>query len=205
MLKVSGLSTQQIWGIVRKRKLETEMNATLFEKCPHGDTDDLYYFVSDRKIEVDALKNLIDQYSILPPKLKRQDQGTSRAENLTNDTASKNSLSPLFLELALTPMPPPIAPPSLHTPPPVFKNMTAEDLKTAAEIFIYMNTCPMKNWFGPWYLLYNNLFKMKSPDIIIATLNRLMKSKNKEFFNNNKKLLKRAKTLFSLQNLNTKG
>ena len=42
------------------------------------------------------------------------------------------------------------------------ENMTAENLKKAAEMFLYLNSCPdpLKSWF----LFYINLFERKSPD-----------------------------------------
>ena len=80
-----------------------------------------------------------------------------------------------------------------------FENMTEEDLKATAEIFIYMNTCPLKDWFAPWLAFYNNLFRTKSPYHIILTLNRLMKSSDINFRTINEKLFKRAATLLSLK------
>ena len=44
----------------------------------------------------------------------------------------------------------------------IMENMTAENLKKAAEMFLYVNSCPdpLKSWF----LFYINLFERKSPD-----------------------------------------
>ena len=63
-----------------------------------------------------------------------------------------------------------------------FKNMTRDDLKTAAEMFVYLNSCPgsgaLKLWFKSWDSFYNDLFKYQSPDRIILTLNRIIKTKS---------------------------
>ena len=44
----------------------------------------------------------------------------------------------------------------------IMENMTAENLKIAAEMFLYVNSCPdpLKSWF----LFYINLFERKTPD-----------------------------------------
>ena len=52
-----------------------------------------------------------------------------------------------------------------------FNNMTAEDLKTAAEMFIYLNTCP-DSWFKSWSSFYRDLFLTKPADQIILTRRR---------------------------------
>ena len=55
-----------------------------------------------------------------------------------------------------------------------FENMTAKNLKTAAEFFIYLNTCPhtstLKSLFILWADFYADLFGKQSRDQII--LNR---------------------------------
>ena len=64
-----------------------------------------------------------------------------------------------------------------------FNNMTAEDLKTAAEMFIYLNMCPEA--IKPWIVFYKEIFENESPDQIILTLNRMMKgtrTPQNEFF-----------------------
>lgn len=65
----------------------------------------------------------------------------------------------------------------------IMKNITRENLKTAAEMFIYLCTCPgnngewkMENWFKSWYTFYSYLFQKQSTYQIILTLNRMMKS-----------------------------
>ena len=59
-----------------------------------------------------------------------------------------------------------------------FQNMTIEDLKNAAEMFMYLNTCIGS--LKPWFVFYKDLFKNKSPDLIILTLNRIMKGRSME-------------------------
>ena len=51
--------------------------------------------------------------------------------------------------------------------------MTNKELKTAAEMFLYLNMCPPT--IKPWLVFYKELFQTQSPDQIILTLNRLMK------------------------------
>ena len=54
-----------------------------------------------------------------------------------------------------------------------FENMTDEDLKNAAEMFIYLNTCV--DTLKPWFIFYKELLQNSSPEEIILTLNRIMK------------------------------
>ena len=68
---------------------------------------------------------------------------------------------------------------------------TADQLKTGAEMFIYLNICPgkldadstidLEHWFKSWFLFYTDLFMNQSPDNIILTLNRLMKSNTQRY------------------------
>ena len=51
--------------------------------------------------------------------------------------------------------------------------LTREELRTAGEMFLYLNLCPDK--MKPWIVFYKDLFQTQSPDQIILTLNRLMK------------------------------
>ena len=84
---------------------------------------------------------------------------------------------------------------------------TADQLKSAAEMFIYLNICPgtfgsdslnyMEQWFKSWFTFYQDLFKTQNPSHIIITLNRLMKNKSDRVIN--QKLFKKAATLFSLK------
>ena len=74
--------------------------------------------------------------------------------------------------------------------------LTNEELKTAAEIFLYLNTCP-SSMFKSWILFYVDvdLFLTQSADKIILTLNRMMKtetSHDKDGKLRAKKLLQRT-------------
>ena len=51
--------------------------------------------------------------------------------------------------------------------------LTREELRTAGEMFLYLNMCPDE--IKPWIVFYKDLFQTQSPDQIILTLNRLMK------------------------------
>ena len=108
-----------------------------------------------------------------------------------------------------------------------FENMTAKDLKAAAEMFIYLNSCPgvipnankvyvdegVKNddstekninelWFKSWYFFYKDLIENNSPSQIILTFNRLSKNnapKNSQAKIRHQKLLEKTATLLNLQ------
>ena len=57
--------------------------------------------------------------------------------------------------------------------------LTNKDLKTAAEMFMYLTICP--NRIKPWITFYKELFQIQPVDQIILTLNRVMKgSKTKQ-------------------------
>ena len=58
----------------------------------------------------------------------------------------------------------------------VIETMTNEELKSAAEMFIYLIMCPEA--IVPWFTYYNDLFLTKSVDQIILSLNRIMKTKS---------------------------
>ena len=51
--------------------------------------------------------------------------------------------------------------------------LTREELRTAGEMFLYLNMCPDE--IKPWIVFYKDLFQTQSPDQIILTLNRLIK------------------------------
>ena len=65
----------------------------------------------------------------------------------------------------------------------IFYNMTVDDLKTAAEIFIYLNMCPPTDdtdtdqWFNNWNNFYIDLFETQSLEQILLTINRMTKVK----------------------------
>ena len=81
-------------------------------------------------------------------------------------------------------------------------NITAEDLKIAASMFIYLNTCPYtdtdKLWLKSWSQFYTDLFQTQSADRVILTLNRMTKMINHQN-NRDLKLLNRITSLLSLQ------
>ena len=57
-----------------------------------------------------------------------------------------------------------------------FQNITLDELKSAAEMFIYLNLCPGS--LKPEFQFFDDLFKKKTPYKIILTLNRLKESVN---------------------------
>ena len=82
-----------------------------------------------------------------------------------------------------------------------FKNTTVRHLEKAAEMFIYLNSCPgsgsLKLWFKSWSSFYDDLFRTKPPDEIILTLNRMMKNKSLE--GEGPKLFRKTAALLSLK------
>ena len=87
-----------------------------------------------------------------------------------------------------------------------FENITTEELNISVEMFIYLNTCPYGSawilWFKSWSSFYDDLFRTKSADQIILTLNRMMKTKalqNQDGKLRAKELLKRTASLLSLK------
>ena len=55
----------------------------------------------------------------------------------------------------------------------IHRNMTMMLLEKAAEVFLYMNTCP--DTVKPWIKFYTDLFQNQPIDTILLTLNRLSK------------------------------
>ena len=81
-----------------------------------------------------------------------------------------------------------------------YQNVSRETLKTASEMFLYINSCSMS--MKPWFLFYKDLFQNHSPDQIMLTLNRIMKSnRNKKLMSITKKLFKKLNSLLSLKYL----
>ena len=75
-----------------------------------------------------------------------------------------------------------------------------DKLQKAAELFIYLNTCP-DSWFKSWSSFYKDLFLTQSADKIILTLNRIMKTKTSQHEKDGKfaeKLFKRTSKLLFL-------
>ena len=86
----------------------------------------------------------------------------------------------------------------------IFENITLADLKIAAEIFIFLRTCPgtddgLKTWFTSWSSFYEDLFSTHTLDKIILTLNRIMKNDNTDSKVRSQKLLKRVAKYSSLK------
>ena len=89
-----------------------------------------------------------------------------------------------------------------------FRNMSAEDLKTASYIFIYINLCPGKT--KPWIIFFQDLFQNQPLDQIILTLNRVVRITTNnfhgEFFKNlSLMLLEKIKNSVSLKDTALKG
>ena len=86
-----------------------------------------------------------------------------------------------------------------------FENMTTEDLTTAAEMFIFLNTCPpsdeanMQQWFTSWSKFFKDMFETQSPEIILLTLNRLTKIKDDGFIRVSENLFKRLASSLKLK------
>ena len=98
----------------------------------------------------------------------------------------------------------------------IFDTINNKELKVAAEMFIYMNTCPafltansmdippqdFENWFKSWFIFYKDLFHKKPADQILLTLNRMMKIKSLTNLKGKlraENLLKRASDLLGLK------
>ena len=91
-----------------------------------------------------------------------------------------------------------------------FANITDGEFKNAAEMFLYLSTCPgdldkdsskgLEKWFKSYYIFFTNLFKTQSPYQIILTLNRMMISKEANGYDTirEQNLFKQTATLFSL-------
>ena len=63
------------------------------------------------------------------------------------------------------------------------KTLRAEDLKSSAEMFIYLTTCPAN--LKPWFVFFRQLFQTQSPTQIVLALNRVMsKTTKNDFFKN---------------------
>ena len=81
-----------------------------------------------------------------------------------------------------------------------YQNVSRETLKAASKMFLYINSCSMS--MKPWFLFYKDLFQNHSPDQIMLTLNRIMKSnRNKKLISITKKLFKKINSLLSLKYL----
>ena len=80
------------------------------------------------------------------------------------------------------------------------ENMTASKLEVAGKMFIYLNSCSVL--LKPWFSFYAELFQKQSLDVIILTLNRILKKENvpnKNLQDIAKTLFKRVSSIFSLK------
>lgn len=87
-----------------------------------------------------------------------------------------------------------------------YENITNDLLENSASIFIYLNACPVMDtvylkWFQTWITFYTDLFKTHSPDQIVLTLNRMMKSDSplKDGILRAEKLFQRTASVMSLK------
>ena len=79
--------------------------------------------------------------------------------------------------------------------------LSLEKLQKAAEMFIYLNSCP-KSRLKSWISFYKTLFLTQSTDQIILTLNRITKAKTSHDKDGNQsaeKLIQRIASLLSLK------
>ena len=82
------------------------------------------------------------------------------------------------------------------------ENITHSKLKSAAEKFLYLNSCSFA--FKEWILFYKDLLENQTPHQIILTLNRLMKENNDNIADDDsfrriaEALFKRAEMVLSL-------
>ena len=79
-------------------------------------------------------------------------------------------------------------------------DLNGDDLKVAAELFLYLSFCPGK--WKPWFVFYKDLLQTKSPYQVILTLNRIMKvpwtPQNKHLKSLAKTLVKKMKSHLNL-------
>ena len=86
----------------------------------------------------------------------------------------------------------------------IIESLTKEELNSAAEMFIYLNTCP-DSYFKSWSTFYKDLFLTQPADQITLTLNRMLKTKSlhskasKDGNLRAEKFLKRTSELLSLK------
>ena len=80
-------------------------------------------------------------------------------------------------------------------------NITDSSLKTAAEMFLFLNSCP--NDFKSWFLFYEDIFQNDPLEVIVLKLNRILKGKsnqqNERLKVIAKKLFKSIETLFAFK------
>ena len=82
----------------------------------------------------------------------------------------------------------------------IMDNMTDSQLWLAGKMFTYLNSC--SGLLKPWFSFYADLFHKQSLDVIILTLNRILKNENvpnKNLKDIAKTLFKRISSIFSLK------
>ena len=88
---------------------------------------------------------------------------------------------------------------NLNTSGDVDTDVTDSTLKTAADMFLYLNSCP--DDLRSWFLFYEDLLSKKSLEVILLQLNRILKGgysqNNKKLKTIAKKVFERVTTLFS--------
>ena len=86
-------------------------------------------------------------------------------------------------------------------PESILENMDNTTLKHAADMFIYLNSCPQS--IKSWILLYKDLIMWKTRDVLVLTLNRILKAEsigqNDEFKEIAKSILEKVQIDLSLQ------
>ena len=87
------------------------------------------------------------------------------------------------------------------SPESILENMDNTTLKHAADMFIYLNSCPQS--IKSWILLYKDLILWKTRDVLVLTLNRILKAEsigqNDEFKEIAKSILEKVQIDLSLQ------
>ena len=83
----------------------------------------------------------------------------------------------------------------------LIESLNPEDLNSAAEMFIYLTTCPAT--LKPWFVFFRELIQTKSPTQIILALNRVISvstiPKNDFFKNVSKIIFNQMKLKFDLK------
>ena len=87
------------------------------------------------------------------------------------------------------------------SPESILENMDNTTLKHAADMFIYLNSCPQS--IKSWILLYKDLIMWKTRDVLVLTLNRIFKAEsvneNNDFKDIAKNILEKVQIDLSLR------
>ena len=87
------------------------------------------------------------------------------------------------------------------SPENILENMDNTTLKHAADMFVYLNSCPQS--IKSWILLYKDLIDVSNRDVLVLTLNRILKAesidRNDEFKDIAKSILEKVQIDLSLQ------